>query len=76
LAVHALRVEVGDDAFFAILRGWTARYRNGNATVEDFAAFTEEVSGRELDAFFAAWLYSPEVPPLTIDRAGAATPVP
>jgi aminopeptidase N len=41
LAVHALRVEVGDDAFFAILRGWTARYRNGNATVEDFAALAE-----------------------------------
>jgi aminopeptidase N len=76
LAVHALRLEVGDDAFFAILRGWTARYRNGNATVDDFAALAEEVSGRELDAFFAAWLFSPELPPLAIDRAGGATPVP
>jgi aminopeptidase N len=76
LAVHALRLEVGDAAFFAILRGWTARYRNGNATVEDFAAFAEEVSGRELDAFFAAWLYSPELPPLAIGGATAATPVP
>ena len=76
LAVHALRVEVGDDAFFAILRGWTERYRNGNATVEDFVALAEEISGQDLDAFFAAWLFSPELPPLAIGEATGATPVP
>ncbi|MBA3414786.1 MAG: M1 family metallopeptidase [Chloroflexia bacterium] len=79
LAVHALRVEVGDDAFFAILREWTERYRNGNATIDDFVALAEEVSGQELDALIVAWLFEPELPPLAIgapDEPAGATPVP
>ena len=76
LAAHALRIEVGDEAFFAILQTWTERYRNGNATIEDFVAVAEEVSGRDLDDFFVAWLFSPELPPLDLAPEAGATPVP
>ncbi len=64
LTLHALRLTVGDEAFFTILREWTGRFHNGNATTEDFVALAEEISGEQLDAFFEAWLYEPALPPL------------
>ncbi|MGH9187675.1 MAG: M1 family metallopeptidase [Acidimicrobiales bacterium] len=56
-ALHALRLMVGDDAFFTILRTWLERFGGGNATTADFIALSEEVSGQDLDQFFDAWLY-------------------
>ena len=67
LTLHALRVTIGDDAFFAILRTWTERYRHGNATTADFIALAEEVSGQELSTFFEEWLYETTTPPLSLD---------
>ncbi|HYN94576.1 MAG TPA: M1 family metallopeptidase, partial [Pilimelia sp.] len=52
MAVHQLRRAVGDDVFFRILRTWTAQERYGNATVEDFVALAERLSGADLDAVF------------------------
>ncbi|KWV31632.1 M1 family metallopeptidase [Micromonospora rifamycinica] len=69
MTVHALRVTVGDDAFFRILRTWVAEKRNGNATTAEFVATAERVSGQQLDDLFAAWLYGTERPP-TPTRAG------
>lgn len=37
-ALHALRVAVGDTAFFTALRTWTAQRRGGNGSVADLAA--------------------------------------
>jgi aminopeptidase N len=74
LGLHALRREVGDDAFFAILQEWTARYRNGNAETADFVVLAEEVSGRELDALFDEWLFELPLPELTFEHANIATP--
>ncbi|MDP9383542.1 MAG: M1 family peptidase [Chloroflexota bacterium] len=64
LTLHALRVRVGDESFFRILRTYYDRYRDGNAGTEDFIAVAEEVSGRDLHSFFAAWLYGEELPPI------------
>lgn len=74
LTLHALRLRVGDDAFFTILRTWPERYRNGNATTEDFIALSEEISGQDLESFFHGWLYEIALPPLHSD-APTATPV-
>jgi aminopeptidase N len=56
IAVHALRLTVGDQAFFDILKTWTGEKRNANATTEEFVALAERVSGKDLDGFFDAWL--------------------
>lgn len=64
LTLHALRLTVGDDAFFNILRSYQDRYKYGNATTEDFIAVAEEVSGQNLDSFFEDWLYNDTLPPL------------
>jgi aminopeptidase N len=58
LAVHALRLQVGDDAFFEILRTFHSRYQYNNATTADFIAVATEISGQDLGDFFQAWLYS------------------
>jgi aminopeptidase N len=62
MTVHALRVTVGDEAFFRIVRGWAADRRDGNVTTADFVAHAEQVSGRQLDALFDAWLHGTERP--------------
>ncbi|MBM0260128.1 M1 family metallopeptidase, partial [Micromonospora sp. 4G55] len=63
MTVHALRVAVGDPAFFKILKTWAAEKRNGNATTDEFVAVAERVSGKQLDKLFAAWLHGIERPP-------------
>ncbi|MCC8246138.1 M1 family metallopeptidase [Saccharothrix luteola] len=58
LALHALRTEVGDEVFFRTLRTWAERKAHGNATSAEFAAFAEEVAGRDLDDLFRTWVFS------------------
>ncbi len=57
MTLQALRGQIGDPAFFRLLRAWYAENRDGNVTTEDFVALAERVSGRDLEAFFRAWLY-------------------
>lgn len=68
LTLHALRLTVGDDVFFDILREWAARYRHGNARTEDFIALAEEKAPSsmkaELDGLFEGWLYGDGLPEL------------
>ncbi|HYI51753.1 MAG TPA: M1 family aminopeptidase, partial [Microbacterium sp.] len=63
--LHALRIELGDEAFFAGARLWLQRYNDSTATSEDFQAVYEEVSGKDLDGFFQIWLRGTEKPPAT-----------
>ncbi|WP_255950435.1 M1 family metallopeptidase [Streptomyces odontomachi] len=62
LALQALRNAIGDHAFFAILKGWPQQHRYGNATVQEFEAYAERVSGQRLGALFDTWLYQPSKP--------------
>ncbi|MCA9906447.1 MAG: hypothetical protein KC547_21480, partial [Anaerolineae bacterium] len=61
--LHALRLEVGDEMFFEILRTYAERFRYGNASTADFIALAQEVSGMPLDALFYVWLLGETVPP-------------
>ena len=68
MTLHALRLAIGDDAFFDTLREWNARYFHGHATTDDFIALAEEVSGSELSAFFDVWLFN--APAADLELAG------
>lgn len=57
LTIHALRQELGDEAFFRLAREWLSRYGGATATTEDFIALAEEVSGKDLSAQFDEWVY-------------------
>lgn len=70
LTLHALRIKVGDDAFFRTLQSYFAKYMNGNASTADFIAVAEQESGQQLDDLFDAWLYAEEMPPLPTEGAG------
>ncbi len=63
LALHALRLEVGDAAFFKILKTWAAKHKYGNVSTGQFTALAEKISGKDLDALFDAWLYTGAKPP-------------
>lgn len=72
LVLHALREQVGDDAFFSILRTYYDRYKYGNAAIPDFIAVAEEISGADLRDFFDAWLYGealPDIPEMGLSAA-------
>lgn len=64
MVLHALRLEVGDEIFWQILRTYYQRYQGGVASTEDFIATANEVSGSDLTAFLNAWIYDAELPPL------------
>jgi aminopeptidase N len=58
LAVHALRVAVGDEKFFEILKTWVAEKKYSDATIEEFIALAERISGLQLDQLFQTWLFT------------------
>ncbi|MDQ0642576.1 M1 family metallopeptidase [Microbacterium murale] len=64
LALHAVRLTVGDEAFFRLLRTWTDRFRWATATTADFIALAEEVTGSALAELFHAWLDATALPAL------------
>ena len=66
LALHTLRRRIGDDAFFALLREWTSRYRHASVVTDDFIALAAQYTEDSLRPLWAAWLYSAEVPPLDL----------
>ncbi|WP_433387683.1 M1 family metallopeptidase [Micromonospora sp. KLBMP9576] len=66
MTVHALRVTVGDKAFFELLKTWAAQKRDANASTDEFVALAERVAGKQLDDLFEAWLYGTQRP----DRPG------
>lgn len=63
-ALHALRLTIGDEPFFELLRRWYAERDGTSASTDDFTALAEEVAGEDLDAFFDAWLRAPKQPAL------------
>ncbi|WP_277681441.1 M1 family metallopeptidase [Saccharomonospora azurea] len=80
LAAHALRTTVGDEVFVEILRTWLDTYRGTHATLDDFVALAEELSGTQLDEVFDTWLFTkgkPEVGPngASADSAARTTAV-
>ncbi|MCT9010057.1 M1 family metallopeptidase [Streptomyces rhizosphaerihabitans] len=76
LAVQALRNQVGDDAFFAILKGWPKEHAYGNASVGDFQKYAEQVSGTSLAALFDTWLFQPSKPTAPAARSAGVAPAP
>jgi aminopeptidase N len=55
--LHVLRGQIGTEKFWAGIREYYRRYRNGNASTADFEKVMEEVSGEDLGWFFQQWLY-------------------
>jgi len=57
MALQALRVKIGTNAFLRILNAWATAHRHGTADTGEFTALAEEISGQDLDRLFQRWLY-------------------
>ena len=64
--LHMLRHKTGDEIFYKILRTYYRKYRNKNASTDDFIQIAEQISGQNLQVFFKQWLYKSGVPKLAI----------
>lgn len=64
LLLHSLRLTVGDDTFFGLLRTWTNRYAGGSVTTEEFVAVTAEFCGGGVGRLFDTWLREVTLPEL------------
>ncbi|MEO7061709.1 MAG: M1 family metallopeptidase [Lapillicoccus sp.] len=68
LTLHALRLTIGDPAFFGLLRDWVADHRYGSVTTADFTAAAAAHSDLGLDDLFRRWLHQPKLPSLPRSR--------
>lgn len=69
LTLHALRLELGDLAFFDLLREWTIRYRHGSVSTEEFTDLAGHYSRFPLRPLWDGWLVEkslPQLPPSTV----------
>ncbi|GAA3113795.1 aminopeptidase N [Kribbella aluminosa] len=64
MTLRALRLKIGDRAFFHVLKQWPATYRHGNVSTQTFIRFVERLTHRDLGTFFHTWLYQPGKPKL------------
>ena len=62
VVLHALRLEIGDEAFFTLLQRWVAENDGTSKRTADFTALAAEVAGHDLTAFFDTWLFAEDVP--------------
>ena len=62
LTLHALRLAIGDEAFFTGLQSYVDAFSYGTVEVADFISTMEEASGQDLTEFFDGWLHDRQVP--------------
>jgi aminopeptidase N len=64
---HMLRATIGDDKFFNFLKTYYSTYKGQNASIEDFEALADKVSGQKLRGFFGMWVDSTGVPEFKVE---------
>ena len=62
MALHALREQIGEQAFNQVLKLWPQMHRNGNASWPEFERFVQDISGQDLSGFFQAWFHGTTIP--------------
>jgi aminopeptidase N len=64
--LHMLRRQLGDSVFRKIIRSYYEQYKGKNADSKDFQTVAEQISKKNLNAFFDQWLYKAGIPKLQI----------
>jgi hypothetical protein len=70
MTLQALRLAVGDDDFFRILKRWAQTRAGDNVAIPEFIRLAERISGQQLDDLFDAWLFTPGKPAAPESAAG------
>ena len=65
LALHAVRMAAGDEAFFGFLQHWTASNRHGSVSTGTFIEAADSfVPGMDAASILSPWLYQSALPAL------------
>jgi aminopeptidase N len=64
LTLHALRLTVGDETFFAMLRAWTSANQYGSVTTEQFLDHAAGFAAHDPRPLLSAWLFDAALPAL------------
>jgi aminopeptidase N len=72
--LHALRRLVGDEAFARSLKGFQEKRRFTKVGTADLRAALEEASGLSLAPYFESWVYSTDLPVLSVTKLREAVP--
>jgi aminopeptidase N len=70
--LHMLREVVGDEPFRRALIEFQARHRFGKAGTDDLRRALEQVSGRDLRAYFDTWVYGTRTPRIVYTSRSAS----
>ncbi len=62
VTVHALRVALGDEAFFRMLRDWTRLHRHGVVSTDAFLAHVRRYAAEPIDGLLQEWLFETTLP--------------
>ncbi|WP_436492638.1 M1 family metallopeptidase [Actinokineospora sp. HUAS TT18] len=64
MTLHALRLKLGEGAFFALLTEWTSTYAHSTVTTDAFTTMAQRHTPWPLTELFARWLFDAVLPPL------------
>ncbi|MSZ75821.1 MAG: M1 family peptidase, partial [Actinobacteria bacterium] len=59
---HELRLRLGTDRFWSLVRAWPEEHAGQNADYDEITTWWEEQTGLELTAFFDSWLLGDTLP--------------
>ncbi|MDX6372902.1 MAG: hypothetical protein QOD98_1890 [Nocardioidaceae bacterium] len=82
MTYEALRAAIGDPAYFQLIKQWQTDFGGQTKKWTNLIALAEQLSGRNLTAFFQDWIYDPDKPAwpgklsLVLGAAPGAGPVP
>ena len=82
MTYEALRAAIGDPAFFQLIKQWQTDFSGQTKKWTDLIDLAEQISGRDLTAFFQDWIYDNNKPAwpgklsLVLGAAPGAGPVP
>ncbi len=62
MTVHALRVRLGEAAFWGLLRAWVGGHAGETGTTAEFEALAAQAAGQDLGRLFQTWLRDPVAP--------------
>jgi aminopeptidase N len=64
LLLHSLRLAMGDDGFFSLLREWTSIHRFGSVSTADFVSLAVASTEAPVEQLLAEWLDQAALPEL------------
>ena len=67
MAFRMLRETLGREKFNALLRAYVDKFRDKNASIDDFERLTTQIAGQNMRYFFAQWIEGTGVPEFTVD---------